>query len=132
MDLNLEPESSHTRLILLDGRLALLGRVIGLSKQHAVVPGSLFGYANAAGLAFKVRYVHSPAPFFLDMEKTTYLGLLRLGLLGLGLRRRSPFLSSGACIKKVWSASALISHPVILHLLLDPKSHDILCFNILK
>lgn len=48
--LDLEAESSHARLVLLNGGLALLLGVIGLGEQHAVVAGSLFGLADATGL----------------------------------------------------------------------------------
>ena len=48
--LNLEPKPSHTALILVDGRLALLRRVLRLGEEHTVVAGGLFGLADAAGL----------------------------------------------------------------------------------
>lgn len=48
--LDLEPKASHAGLVLFDRRLALLGGIVGLGEQHAVVPGGLFVFADAAGL----------------------------------------------------------------------------------
>ena len=49
-DLNLESKPSHAGLVLLNGRFAFLRRVFGLREEHAVVAGSLFGFAHTAGL----------------------------------------------------------------------------------
>lgn len=49
-NLDLEAESSHAGLVLVDGGLAFLRRIVGLRKQHAVIPGCLLGLADAAGL----------------------------------------------------------------------------------
>ena len=49
-DLNLESKPSHAGLVLLNGGFAFLRRVFGLREEHAVVAGSLFGFAHTAGL----------------------------------------------------------------------------------
>lgn len=48
--LNLESEPKHTGLVFLNHRLALLGRIVGLGEEHAVIAGGLLVLADAAGL----------------------------------------------------------------------------------
>ena len=48
--LDLEAESSHAGLVLLNCGLAFLRWVIGFGEEHAVVASGLFGLAYAAGL----------------------------------------------------------------------------------
>lgn len=48
--LDLEAKSGHASLVLLNGGLALLLRVVGLGEKHAVITSGLLGFADAAGL----------------------------------------------------------------------------------
>jgi hypothetical protein len=48
--LDLETKAGHAGLVLVDGRLALLGGIIGFGKEHAVIAGGLLILADAAGL----------------------------------------------------------------------------------
>lgn len=48
--LDLETKSGHASLVLLNGGLALLLRVVGLGEKHAVIASGLLGFADAAGL----------------------------------------------------------------------------------
>lgn len=73
--LNLEPVSSHAGLVLLDQGLALLSRVIGFREQHAVIPGRLFGLADAAGLEMGLSDQISSCRRG-SMRSITYLGFL--------------------------------------------------------
>jgi len=52
--LDLEPESCHAALILLDRALAVLLRIVALRKQHALVATGLLVLAHAARLDFGV------------------------------------------------------------------------------
>lgn len=47
---NLKPIPSHTSLIPLNQRHAVLRRVLGFGEKHAVISGRLFGLADAARL----------------------------------------------------------------------------------
>lgn len=48
--LDFETKAGHASLVLIDSRLALLGGVIGLGEEHAVIAGGLLILADAAGL----------------------------------------------------------------------------------
>lgn len=48
--LYLEAEASHAAPVLLDGGLALLGRILRIGKEHALVPLGLFVFTYAAWL----------------------------------------------------------------------------------
>lgn len=48
--LDLEAVPSHTSLVLLNHRLAVLCRIIGLGEKHAVISRRLLGFADAARL----------------------------------------------------------------------------------
>lgn len=50
-----EPEALHAALVLVDGRLAVLGRVGGVGEEHALVALRLLVLADTAGLLVKIN-----------------------------------------------------------------------------
>ena len=51
LDLYLESVTSHAASVLLNERLAVEGRVLGVGEQHTLVSFGLFVLAYAAGLS---------------------------------------------------------------------------------
>jgi hypothetical protein len=84
--LDLETKAGHASLVLIDSRLALLGGVIGLGEEHAVIASGLLILADAAGLYMCMT---GSVMIFADIGvgKPSYLGLVGLGRLRLGLCR---------------------------------------------
>lgn len=87
ISLDLETKTSHTALVLLNSRLAFLRGIIGLRKEHAIVPCGLFGLADAARLYQSKNMISNPIMLFIAAEIiAAYLRLFGLGgLLRLGL-----------------------------------------------
>ena len=75
--LELEAEASHAALVLVDGGLAVGGRVGGLGEQHALVALRLFVLAHAAGLLVWRQYFETEGSRAAGKvrESQSYLGL---------------------------------------------------------
>lgn len=98
--LDLEAVPSHTSLILLNHRLAVLCRIIGLGEKHAVISRRLLSFADAARLYITGKSQLVTLRRFVFLSRTaSYLWFLSLGWLGADCRCRRGWMQVKALVR---------------------------------